>query len=251
MGWVSEKPSSLRRAWRAWRAAATTPVEQQFGEDTPAAFARPFIVLIPVIVIVFALAIPVRYAVVHFGFDERSPWEMADGTVELSDGAITARYTKAGGESAFVSERDGTGFTATEWILKHRTKWVPDPAFHFDTSPAKEEAKLIDGDEIVSVTDYRFEFSPVKDELTRKAYLLATERAFKVPAGHLVKSRPITVDGRQGRVSTARADGGGWALQADFPGDPSTVRVRCVAQSIEAEIAQQCKEVLRSLRFGD
>jgi hypothetical protein len=111
------------------------------------------------------------------------------------------------------------------------------------------EWNLVNGGESVFVRDYRFDYSPVQSRAETKNYFAASGREFDMTSGHDVTSDPITVDGRHGQVWETRADTGGWILLAEFPGDPNTVRMHCNATTVESEIALQCKEVLKSLKF--
>ena len=181
--------------------------------------------------VLIAMALVVK-GPIRDAFERVAPVEISagsakvDGTVNSEGSNVSATYTPAGGETANRSARNGVEFRGSEW-------------------------NLVKGDEIISVRDYRFDHSPIKDRATLESYYAATANQVNMKSGHDIKAEPITVDGRDGRVWESRADDGRWVLLAEFPGDPHTIRMECNAASVESVIVKQCREVLRTLRFGE
>lgn len=150
----------------------------------------------------------------------------ANGKVKLDDSSVTASYTPSGGESITEGEYNGTGFTGSQWILTM-------------------------GNESITLRDYRFDKSPVENADVTASYYKASAKEMNESAGREVDINPIRVDGHRGMVWRAPVEGRGWLLLAEFPGDPSTVRLRCAGTSSDSTVATQCEEVLDSLQFGE
>lgn len=150
----------------------------------------------------------------------------ANGEAKLEDSSVTASYTPSGGESITEGEYNGTGFTGSQWILSM-------------------------GNESITLRDYRFDQSPVENRDFTAGYYKASATQVNRRAGQEVEVIPIRVDGRRGMVWRSPVKGGGWLLLAEFPGDPSTVRLGCSTSTAESTVASQCEEVLSSLQFGE
>lgn len=205
------------------RDIANTPIP---GTSSISAFS--FVRLIfGVVAILFVVAGPIRHAAGDLlGIGTPSGSKAPDGIVGMGGGEVTASYTPAGDERVYEGPHLGSEFTGQEWTLRR-------------------------GDEMISVRDYHFSSSPVADRATREDYYRASEREYVMNIGHDVTPRPITRDGRRGRVWSSQADVGGWIVLAEFPGNPVTVRIRCSATSRESPIASQCNQIIDSLRFKD
>lgn len=203
------------------RSIATAPIELPAG-TSPVTVIR---IIFGVIAVVFVLAGPIRHAIGSIpGLWPGDNSVKADGIVGLGSGAITAAYTPTGDERVLQGPHDGSGFTSQEWVLR-------------------------DDPETIVVRDYRFSYSPVKDDATLEDYFATSSRDFFATVGHDVKPKEVTIDGRDGRIWETSGDTGGWMVLAEFPGSESTIRIRCNATSRESPVAAQCRQVLASMRI--
>jgi hypothetical protein len=151
----------------------------------------------------------------------------ADGTIELDDSSVTAVYTPSSGESTSEDDHEGSTFTASQW-------------------------QLTNSGESITLRDYNFDQSPVENDSVTQSYYAASAKEVNARVGKEVDIDPITIDGRRGMVwRSDLAKGEGWVLLAEFPGDPSTVRLGCETKSSDTTVAKQCEQVLSSLQFGE